>query len=211
MNNTTHVFVEPEPSPGNSQSHRQRLDNNHVQIRQPALHGGALSGSKSQQQQQQQLSLPAAHQHQTYNTPLQGQITTAATREAEPGNSQNSKNTAVPNKTKTKKNSKDQAKEVKALKARIAEMESKEKSDNREKMRKMERNVFVKVEDSHPDSGTSAPGPSSAQAYALDDVETDSLTEDDLQSLNEISVTFRSKGNDTSFTTEAQIQKQKIS
>ena len=195
LNNATHVPVEPEPSPGNSGSHRQRVNNNQVQIghAQTALHGEALSRSNSQQQQQQQLSLPAGHQHETYNTPVQAQIATAARREAEPGSSQKSKTTAVPKNKKMKKKkrkaadteAKDEAGELKGLRAQLAEMESRESSRKREKKRKIKREVFVKVEDAHPGSGTSAPGPSSA--YALDECQHDRITEEDLRSMTDMS------------------------
>ena len=52
LNNATHVSLEAEDeSPGNSGSHRQRLNNNQQQIGQPALHGQALSRSNSRQPQ----------------------------------------------------------------------------------------------------------------------------------------------------------------
>ena len=40
VNNATHLFVEPVPSPGKSESHRQRMNKNHLQMQQPTLHGG---------------------------------------------------------------------------------------------------------------------------------------------------------------------------
>ena len=65
---------------------------------------------------------------------------------------------------KTKRKAKDDAEELKALRAKLAEMESRLASGNRGKKRKIRIEVLEKEEDAHHDSGTSAPGASSAQA-----------------------------------------------
>ena len=124
------------------------------------------------------MSVP--HQYETYDAPLQGQVATAT---ADPGHSQNSKKTAVPNKRQRKQERKDNkpAEEVNALRAKLAKVERKEGSHNTNKRRKMKPELFGKAENAHPDSWTSAPSPSSAQAF--DDVE----TEEDLQSITDMS------------------------
>ena len=96
-NNRTHFFEEPEPSPGYSESHRRRMNNN-FQIQQPILHGGGLSRSNPLQPQPQQLSLPVPHQHETSNAPLEGEVA-----HADPGYSRNHNEAKVRSKTKREK------------------------------------------------------------------------------------------------------------
>ena len=72
--------------------------------------------------------------------------------------------------------------EMIALKSRIAELESEPRPEKTEKIRNMKRNLFVKGQHAHPDSGSSDPRPSSKQAFR------DLETEDNLQSFTDMSI-----------------------
>ena len=166
-NNPIHVSVEPEESPRNSGSHKQRLHNNQQQH---ALHGEPLSRSNSQQTQQQWLPLPGAHEPEHYYTPVQAQIASAGRRVPDQGSSQKSIAHVARKQKKRKKRDTgnkpepqdDKEELIAQMKAKLAKLQSRAGTGAQRQRKKPKIKVEGedKLPDANPDSGSSAPGTS---------------------------------------------------